>query len=406
MFDQNTAGTFAGVVSGTGSLTQSGTGALTLTGANSWRGGTMISAGTLSVSSDSNLGATAGDLTLNGGTLENAASFTLDHTLKLGANGGTLEIGAGTDLTVANAITGAGSLTQTGAAGTLTPDNNVTTGGAQTYNGAVMLGGNVTFTSTGTGANGAIDFVSTVDGAHNLMVNTGGLTTFGGAVGGTTALTSLTTNSGSFSANALTINGPLSVTTTASGNTQGGAFTVSGTSSFNAGANAITLTNASNAFTGAVSLTGGNVSLTNNTAITLGTSTVSGTLAVGSNGALTESGALTVAGAATFTQNSTTAGTTQDIKLGTQANDFKAGVTFAAGAGASINNLSLENTDATPGTLTLPTSVAGNLTLNYTNAALTVPVVGVGGTLDVTAADGITINGNVTTGLDRPTTTP
>ncbi len=47
VFDQNTAGTFAGVVSGTGSLIQSGTGALTLTGTNSYSGGTTISGGTL-----------------------------------------------------------------------------------------------------------------------------------------------------------------------------------------------------------------------------------------------------------------------------------------------------------------------------------------------------------------------
>ncbi len=90
---------------------------------------------------------------------------------------------------------------------------------------------------------------------------------------------------------------------------------------------------------------------------------------------LNESGGLTVAGAASFTQN----GSGYDVDL-SQANDFHGGVTIS---GASINNLSLENTDATAGTLTLPASVAGNLDsgIRYTNAALTVPVVGVGGNL-------------------------
>src|SRR3546814_10782697 len=49
-----------------------------------------------------------------------------------------------------------------------------------------------------------------------------------------------------------------------------------------------------------------------------------------------------------------------------QNNSLQGGVTFAAGtsAGAGINNLSLKNVFATPGTLTLPASVAGTLTLN------------------------------------------
>ncbi|EQD62802.1 hypothetical protein B2A_02665, partial [mine drainage metagenome] len=171
-----------------------------------------------------------------------------------------------------------------------------------------------------------------------------------------------------------------------------------GAATFNAGAGVLTLGNGGNDFTGAVSLIGSNVSLTNNAATVLGTSNVSGTLDVGSNGALTQTGALTVGGAATFTQNSTTPSTTQDINLGSQANDFQGGVSFAAGTGASINNLSLENTYATPGTLTLPASITGNLTLDYTSAALTLPVVGVGGALDVTASGGITLDGTVTTG--------
>ncbi|GGY16270.1 hypothetical protein GCM10008098_04400 [Rhodanobacter panaciterrae] len=376
---------FVGNVGSTTALTSLTLGA----GGNTWLIGNVTTSGAQTYGNAVTL-LGASPQTLTGSAIGFASTLDGAQALTVNASGATTFGG------VVGGTTALTSLT-TDAAGSTTLNGNVTTTGAQTYNDAVALGGDSTLTSTGSGA---IDLASTVDGAHKLSISTSGAATLGGAVGGTTALTSLTANSGTFSANALTINGPLSVTTTAGGITQGGAFNVTGASSFNAGTNAITLTNASNAFTGAVSLTGGNVSLTNNTATALGTSTVTGTLAVGSNGALTETGALTVTGAATFTQNNTTAGSTQDILLGTQANDFKSGVTFATGVGAAINNLSLENIDATPGALTLPTSVAGNLTLNYTNAALTVPVVGVGGNLDVSAGGtgGITINGNVSTG--------
>ena len=46
-FDQGSSRTFSGVVSGTGTLTKSGAGTLTLAGANNYTGGTTVSAGTL-----------------------------------------------------------------------------------------------------------------------------------------------------------------------------------------------------------------------------------------------------------------------------------------------------------------------------------------------------------------------
>jgi len=77
------------------------------------------------------------------------------------------------------------------AAQTLTGD--VTGPGPQVYDEAVTLDSDVRLTSTD---NGGISFNNTVDGAHTLTVNTGGVTTFGANVGSTTALTSVTTNAG------------------------------------------------------------------------------------------------------------------------------------------------------------------------------------------------------------------
>ena len=457
--------TFGGAVGGNATNGALGTLAVNSTGTTSFNAAVQAASLTTNV----------GGSTVLGGVVTTAGTQTYGDAMTLGANatltGTTVSLaavtGAGNNLTVtgnavlAGPVSGVNALQVSGTTNLNTA--SVSTSGSQTYSGAVTLGVNSMLASSGIGA---IGFGSKVDGAHALTVNTGGTTSFGDAVGGTTALTSLTTDTGgstmlggnvttsgaqayndvvtlgadatlattdsnvtfgstvdnvSVTARKLTVsagsgavtfggalggglNGALSglsvTTTAAAGITQGGAFKVAGTSSFNAGANAITLTNAGNVFTGAVSLAGGNVSLVNSTATILGTTTATGTLDVGSNGALSQNGALTVAGAATFTQNSIAPGTTQDINLGSQNNSLLGGVTFAAGIGAGVNNLSLKNTVASPGALTLPTNVAGILTLNYSNAAatLTVPLAGVTiGGLDLTAGGGIVIDGNVST---------
>ncbi|QDT79612.1 Cadherin domain protein [Gimesia maris] len=69
----------------------------------------------------------------------------------------------------------------------------VSTTGSQLYNNAVNFVTNSTLTSS----NGdTIEFVSTVDGSIDLVINTTGSTIFGDAVGNTLALTTLTTNTG------------------------------------------------------------------------------------------------------------------------------------------------------------------------------------------------------------------
>jgi hypothetical protein len=63
----------------------------------------------------------------------------------------------------------------------------------QVFNDAVTLGKKAILTATNSGA---VTFATTLDGAKTLAVNTQGLTTFGGAVGTTTPLVSLTTDAG------------------------------------------------------------------------------------------------------------------------------------------------------------------------------------------------------------------
>ena len=118
----NTA-TIAGVISGT-ALTKIGTGALILSGANTYNGGTIVNGGTLQINSDANLGAapasfTAGNITLDGGTLRFGASYDLSNNrgIVLGPNGGTIDTQGFTNpngYTQPNGITGTGDLTKLG----------------------------------------------------------------------------------------------------------------------------------------------------------------------------------------------------------------------------------------------------------------------------------------------------
>lgn len=129
--------TFAGQITGTGSLIKSGESVLTLAGLNSYAGGTRIDNGTIRIGADANLGARAGLLTLQGGTLNTTQTFTMNRDIALNASVSTGEIGgskfgatfrteAGTMLTLRdNTISGSGDLAKTGL-GTLDIRSNVT----------------------------------------------------------------------------------------------------------------------------------------------------------------------------------------------------------------------------------------------------------------------------------------
>ena len=71
IFNQNTAGTYAGVMSGTGSLTKMGSDTLTLSAANTYTGDTSISAGTLNLTGSvtSNTTVASGATLQGGGTI-------------------------------------------------------------------------------------------------------------------------------------------------------------------------------------------------------------------------------------------------------------------------------------------------------------------------------------------------
>ncbi|MFW7358333.1 MAG: autotransporter-associated beta strand repeat-containing protein [Brucella sp.] len=130
--------TFSGVFDGAGRLLKAGVGTLTLSGVNTYTGGTEIDSGILSVSADANLGAAAGGLTLNGGTLQLGGAFNTARLVHL-TGAGTIDTN-GHDSIFSSAFDGAGRLTKAGA-GTLTlAGNNTYAGGTIISAGTLQVG--------------------------------------------------------------------------------------------------------------------------------------------------------------------------------------------------------------------------------------------------------------------------
>lgn len=121
-----------------------------------------------------------------------------------GIAGGTAALGAvnvnGAMRTSAN-INNAASLNVTGAASL---GGDITTVGDQTFNSALTLTSDASLTTTN---NGSVETVSTIDGAHNLTIDTNGTgdTTFSGAIGGSTALTGLSVTTDVLSAGSISL---------------------------------------------------------------------------------------------------------------------------------------------------------------------------------------------------------
>src|SRR5205823_4772337 len=104
---------------GTGGVVKNGTGSLVLQGTNSYVGATTVNAGTLSISSNANLGdQTAGAaVNLNGGsTLAATATTALDNAganarnVNIGTGGASIDVADQTTLTVNGVVSGPGTL--------------------------------------------------------------------------------------------------------------------------------------------------------------------------------------------------------------------------------------------------------------------------------------------------------
>ncbi|MGY4500568.1 fibronectin-binding autotransporter adhesin [Bradyrhizobium sp. GM24.11] len=222
----NTLADVLGDNGGASSLIKAGAGRWVLTGNNSYTGGTFLNSGTLAVDNDGNLGAAAGALTFNGGTLENTSAFTTPRGVTLNAGGGTFQTDA--NLTASGAIGGGGALTKTGGATLALTANNTYRGGTTISAGMLQIGNGGTTGSIAGNVlnNGVLAF------ARSDTLSFGGLISGSGSVNqlgsGVTVLTGDNTYAGAttVSVGSLIVNGDQSaatgLTSVAGGATLGG----------------------------------------------------------------------------------------------------------------------------------------------------------------------------------------
>ena len=406
LFNQPDNGTYAGTISGTGSVSKIAAGILTLSGSNTYQGGTRIQGGTVAVGADNALGAGSGGVALDGGALAFNSSFTLGsgRAVSVTANNGTLSANAGVTGTLTQAITGAGALTKDGA-GTivLTSNANSWAGGATIAAGTLQLGNG--------GASGNLPGASAIANNGTLAFNRSDQFTFGNLVTGTGGLSQIGAGTTILTANN-SYAGPTSVT--------GGALYVNGTQT---GAGPATVGNG--ATLGGSGRLGGNVTVqSGGTLAPGGVGAVPGTLTVG--GDLTLQGGSTLA--YSFGQAGVVGGPFNDLTnvggnlaLGGTLNvQTSAGGSFDPGvyrvinyAGSRSGALAL-GTVPSPGNYFIQTSVdkqvnlvnTNGLTLNYWDGALGPKNDGqVNGGSGVWTANGALTNDNWT-GMDGALNAP
>ncbi|WP_312284314.1 autotransporter-associated beta strand repeat-containing protein [Yokenella regensburgei] len=354
--------TIDSLISGSGMLALTGGGKLILSGANTYAGGTSVSGGSvLEVSSDNNLGAAAGVLTLGNpstmGTLNITGAFNGTRNVTLSLGGGNINVSPGVTATFNGVVSGNGALNLTGT-------------------GTTVLNGANTWTGT-----------TTIGSGGTLQVGTGNTT---GTLG-----TGATVNNGVLAfnrSNAYTYSGVISGTGSLQ-NIGSGTTTLSGNNTFTGGvlvsAGKLVLTNANNSVSGSTIASGATLELNG------GASSISGNIS--NNGALNFSRgtaytfAGVISGTGTVNQN---AGNWITL---TGANTYSGGTFIGGNGGIIVNNdnnlgaasggitfnngtgyFQAPSAFATSRTVTINSGATGFFSSSSGNVTLASPVVGAG----------------------------
>ncbi len=412
----NTSTTVSGVVSGTGNLVKQGSGTLTLAGTNTYSGTTIVSAGTLSVTSDSNLGSNTVTLA-TGSTLEITGATTIDNAIALS---GDATVSNSADATLSGIISGANGLSKSGASA-------LTLSGSNTYSGTTTVSaGTLSVASDANLGSGTVNLASgttlAVTGATNIdngIVLNGNATVSNSADATLSGVISGANNLTKSGASTLTLSG----SNTYSGTTTVSAGTLSVASDANLGGGAVSLASGSTlAITGATTVDNA-IALTGNATVSnSANASLSGVISGGFNLAKSGASTLTLSGSNTYSGTTTvSAGSLSiagDSNLGSGAVSLAAGTTLAVTGSSTIdNNLVLAGaatvqaasvvtwSGVISGGNTLAKTGAGTLTLSASNTATGTTTVSAG-TLSVTGstasattvASGATLGGTGTLG--------
>ena len=171
--------TIGATLSGTAQLVKTDLGTLILGATNGYSGGTLITAGTLQIASDANLGAAAGGVTLDGGTLATSADLTSARNVAL-ASGGAISTAGGTTFTIEGTLSGSGGLSKAGT-GTLR-----LTGDGSAYAGATRVAAGTLRVDGALGGNVAIEDKARLQGngrVGSVVNQAGGMIAPGNSIG-------------------------------------------------------------------------------------------------------------------------------------------------------------------------------------------------------------------------------
>ncbi len=181
--DTTTASTLNGVISGVGSLTKSGAGALVLSAAETYSGGTAISAGVLALGNGGATGSIVGNVTDNG-TLVFNRSDNITFGGIVSGTGILSQIGPGTlTLTGVNTFSGG---TKVGSNSVLSVESDTELGDAG--GGITLQGGEIETSATFSSARAISTLIPGVAGGNILAAATATTATYSGIVSGSGGL--------------------------------------------------------------------------------------------------------------------------------------------------------------------------------------------------------------------------
>jgi len=349
------SGTYAGVIangSGSVGLTKQGAGTLTLSGNNTYSGGTIISSGSLAVGNANALGATSGNITASGGTLD-LGGYSLTSSGTVSFQGGTVSNGLLTNNTVAYdgqsgtvsaALAGSAGLNKTGA-GTLTLSST-----SNTFSGAINVNaGTLVLTNTTAQVGGAFKVLG---GANTINLNNGATLGIGqNSSGGYGQIFTV--------ASSLAVTGTATINVYSAGGNSSPKFTFSSLSLADGSLLNVSDTSTATARLGATTTTlNGNVTIRDQA----GTN--------GSNGGRMELNAITVGNSVATSSTSTLTvdgGNLFGAIAGAITNNATDGTKVLALVKSGTGNLTLSGGDTFTGNTTL---TSGSLILKNTNALM------------------------------------